>query len=189
MVIETVLTTIDEAGDVNFAAMGVGWGDEIITIRPFTSTRTYRNLTAVGEAVVNVTDNVSILARCALSGEQFEVVPAQHVRGFVLKETCYWREVVVKETGPRGEPGVNRRVSFVTRVVGGGEVRPFRGFCRAKHAIIEASILASRLHLLPVEEVLSELDKLETLVKKTGGAEEREAMRFIRTHVASKSKR
>lgn len=187
MILETVLTTMDEAGDVNFAAMGVGWGDEIITIRPFTDTRTYRNLTAVGEAVVNVTDNVSIIARCALSGKKFAVVPAQDVRGFVLKETCYWREVVVKEIGPRGEPGVNRRVPIVTRVVGGGEVRQFRGFCRAKHAVIEASILASRLHLLPVEAVLSEVEKLGVLVKKTGGREEREAMEFVRAYIASKT--
>ena len=75
----------------------------------------------------------------------------------------------------------------MTQVVGGGEVRRFGGLCRAKHAVVEASILASRLRFLPQDEILGELIRLDALVEKTGGREEREAMEFIRAHVASKT--
>ena len=187
MVIETVVTTLDRAGAVNFAAMGVVWGAESITIRPFTNTRTYRNLSEVGEAVVNVTDNVLIFARSALSQEKFECVPARQVRGVVLKDTCYWREVVVRQIVlPENDNGTARRAEVVARVVGGGAVRQFEGLCRAKHAVVEASILASRLRLLPRQETLNELDRLEALVERTGGSTEREAMGFIRAYVAGK---
>ena len=187
MVIETVVTTLDEAGEANFAAMGVVWGEETLTIRPFTNTRTYKNLTRTGEAVINVTDNVLIFAKSALGRERFECVPARRVRGVVLRDTCYWREVSVQEVvAPPPETGA-RRADVVTRVVGGGEVRQFDGLCRAKHAVVEASILASRLRFLPRDEILAELTRLDALVEKTGGRQEREAMEFIRAHIAKKT--
>ena len=62
--------------------------------------------------------------------------------------------------------------------------RPFAGLCRAKHAVVEASILASRVRRLPRDEVLEQLGRLDPLVDKTGGPAEREAMAYIRAHVA-----
>jgi hypothetical protein len=180
VIIESVVSTMDAAGQPNFAAMGVVWGEETITIRPFTNTRTYRNLAAVGDAVVHVTDDVLVFARSALSRAAFPSIPARHVRGVVLQDACRWREVVVKAITPPAGPG---RAEIVTRVVGGGEARPFAGLCRAKHAVVEASIVASRIRLLGREPVLRELDRLDVLVEKTGGAQEREAMAFIRDHV------
>ncbi len=58
MIIESIVTTLDEAplGErrVNFAPMGVEWGDETIVIKPYKETATYRNLAATGTAVVNL---------------------------------------------------------------------------------------------------------------------------------------
>jgi uncharacterized protein len=188
VIIETVVTTRDDAGTVNFAAMGVGWGEDRITIRPFLNTRTYKNLTRAGEAVVNVTDNVLIFAKSALTHEPCDSTPARHVNGVVLKDTCHWREVVVERIVPPAA-GALPRAHVVTRVVGGGELRPFAGLCRAKHAVVEASILVSRLHLLPRDDVLRELDRLDVLVDKTGDDQEREAMAFIRAAVARRAAR
>jgi uncharacterized protein len=196
VVIETVVTTRNEGSGVNFAAMGVVWGEHAITIRPFTDTRTYRNLKRTRVAVVNVTDNVLIFAKSALSRERFDTTPARHVDGEVLKDACLWREVTVERiVEPEADEGTlpalrtrpPRRAEIVTRVVGGGEVRPFIGLCRAKHAVVEASIVASRLHLIPLADAMRELDRLDVLVEKTGGADEREAMTFIRASVARRA--
>lgn len=187
VVIETVVSTLDQTGEPNFAAMGVLWGDEVITIRPFTNTRTYKNLTQSGEAVVNVTDNVLIFAKSALSRERFESLPARHVTGLILKDTCFWREVRVEQVRtPTPAEGAPVRADIVTRVVGGGEVRQFAGLCRAKHAVVEASILASRLRWISGEEIRREMERLDILVEKTGGSEERRAMDFIRANIAGK---
>ena len=48
MILETILTTQDFAGAVNFAPMGVEWGDEEIVIKPFLDTTTFRNLLDTG---------------------------------------------------------------------------------------------------------------------------------------------
>jgi uncharacterized protein len=187
MIIETVVTTLDEAGEPNFAAMGVVWGEDTLTIRPFMNTRTYRNLTRAGEAVVNVTDNVLIFAKSALSREAFKVFPASRVRGVVLEDACHWREVRVRPRGGRVPEGEEGRAEILTDVVGGGERRRFSGLCRAKHAVVEASIVASRLRFVPIADVRRELDRLRVLVEKTGDAEEHAAMDFICNYVARRT--
>jgi hypothetical protein len=185
MIVETVVTTLDEDGEVNFAAMGVVWDEERPVIRPYVGTRTFRNLVRTREAVVNVTDDVLVFAKSALSRERFPSRPATRVRGVILADACHWREVAVERVSPPGpRPVRGDRAEVATRVVAGAVGRPFAGLCRAKHAVVEASILASRARRLPRDEVLQGLDRLDPLVDKTGGPAEREAMAYIRAHVA-----
>jgi uncharacterized protein len=185
MIVETVVTTLDEDGGVNFAAMGVVWGEDRLVIRPYVDTRTFRNLVRAREAVVNVTDDVLVFAKSALSRERFASRPATRVRGAILADACHWREVAVVQVS-EAEPRLSGhgRADVTARVVAGAAGRPFAGLCRAKHAVVEASILASRVRRLTRDEVLQGLDRLQPLVDKTGGPAEREAMAYIRAHVA-----
>jgi hypothetical protein len=183
MIVETVVTTLDEDGEVNFAAMGVVWDEERLVIRPYVDSRTFRNLARAREAVVNVTDDVLVFAKSALSRERFPSRPAATVRGVILADACHWREVTVEHVSAPEARSSGGRADVVTRVVAAAAGRPFVGLCRAKHAVVEASILASRARRLPREEVLRELDRLDPLVDKTGGPTEREAMAYIRAHV------
>ena len=68
-------------------------------------------------------------------------------------------------------------------MVGRGRGREFIGFNRACHAVLEASILASRVRRLPADEIRAELARLAVLVDKTAGPREREAMDCVRAHV------
>ncbi len=181
MVVETVVTTLDERGEPHFAAMGVVWDEPTIVIRPYTNTRTFRYLQKRGEAVVNVTDDVLLFAKSALTHERLEGEPAAWVHGVVLQDACHWREVEVSEIAVPSSGAA--RANVTTRVVGRGARRPFAGLCRAKHAVVEASILASRLRFLPLAEVLDGIGRLAPLVEKTGGPGEREALRFIRSYI------
>jgi hypothetical protein len=61
------------------------------------------------------------------------------------------------------------------------------GLCRARHAAVEASILASRLRWLGGERVGAELDRLQELVDKTAGPRERAAMAYVRRYVAERT--
>jgi uncharacterized protein len=177
-IIETVTTTINPDGTVNCAAMGVEWGDDIIVIKPFPSTRTLRNLRATGAAVVNLTDDILLFTRAALGDPHPPTRPAAAIDGAALADACSWREVTVAsidETGPRAR--------VTTRVVGRGAGREFLGFNRARHAVLEASIIASRAGWLPAAEIRAELRRLQVLVDKTAGPREREAMELVRRHV------
>jgi hypothetical protein len=173
-----VLTTLNPDGSVNCGAMGVEWGEERIVVKPFRGTRTLRNLRARREAVVNLTDDILLFVQSALADPHPATRPAAAVDGAVIADACSWREVrveAIEEGGPRAR--------IETRVVGRGAGREFLGFNRACHAVLEASILASRVRLLPHEEIRAELARLQVLVDKTAGPREREAMDFVLARV------
>ena len=174
MIVETIVTTVAEDGTLNFAPMGVEWGDETIVLKPFLETTTYRNIAASRAAVVNLTDDVRIFARAAISSPQYESSPAAVVRGVVLAGCCSWRELEVRaidSTPPRSR--------IDTAVVHRGQQREFIGFNRARHAVLEAAIYATRLHLLPREFIASEFERLQVIVDKTAGPAEQEAMALL----------
>ena len=177
-IVETVTTTINPDGTVNCAAMGVEWGDETIVIKPFRSTRTLRNLQATEAAVVNLTDDILLFTQAALGDPRPPTRPAATIEGAVLADACSWREVTVDAIDASGP-----RARVTTHVVGSGVGREFLGFNRARHAVLEASIIASRAGLLPASEIRTELERLQVLVDKTAGPREREAMALVRRHV------
>jgi hypothetical protein len=178
VIIETILTTMAADGVINFAPMGVEWGEAELIIKPFLETTTFRNVVASRAAVVNLTDDVMLFAQGALTSAQFAWQPAVVVRGAVLEAACSWREVevaTIDDTPPRSR--------IACRVVHHGTRREFLGFNRARHAVLEAAILATRTHLLPAAEIASELARLQIIVDKTAGPREREAMAFVAGHV------
>jgi uncharacterized protein len=177
-IVETVTTTINPDGTVNCAAMGVEWGDETIVIKPFRSTRTLRNLRATGAAVINLTDDILLFTQAALGDPHPPTRATTTIDGAVLADACSWREVTVEtidESGPRAR--------VTAQVVGRGVGREFLGFNRARHAVLEASIIASRAHLLPAGKIRAELERLQVLVDKTAGPREREAMELVQRDV------
>jgi len=184
MILEGIVTTISAEGEVNIAPMGptVDEGMQRFVLRPFRTAQTYRNLRQHGEGVLHVTDDVLLLARAALG----TVVPppplmaAEKVCGWVLRDCCRYYEFRVTVIDDHEE-----RVRIEAEVVHSGRLRDFFGFNRAKHAVVEAAILATRTAFLPLDEIDAEFKKLAIVVAKTGGPREREAFEFLQAHVAS----
>jgi hypothetical protein len=177
-IIETVVTTLNPDRSVNCGAMGVEWQAARIVIKPYRGTRTLRNLRATRAAVVNLTDDVLLFSQAALGDPHPPTRPAASVEGAVLSDACSWREVRVEAIDQRAQ---RARVSTV--VVDGGTGREFLGLNRARHAVLEASIIASRARMLDATDVRAELRRLQVLVDKTGGSREREAMEYVKRHV------
>ena len=178
MIVETILTTLDSAGAVNIAPMGVEWGEESLIIKPFLDTQTFRNLATAKTGVVNLIDDVLLFAQAAIGHPTRPTAPAEHVQGVRLRDACSWREVRIADidaTPPRA------RIRAL--VVHHGFGREFIGFNRARHAVLEAAILATRTHLIPIHELAHEFTRLQVIVDKTAGAQEREAMTLLTAHV------
>jgi uncharacterized protein len=184
--IETVVTTTGPDGMVNCAAMGVRWGEEELVFWPFEATRTLRNLRGHGEAVVHLTDDVLLFVEAALGHPRPATHPATVIDGAVIADANAWREVIVTEIRPTADDTPRSEVRARVVASGTGERQPL-GLCRARHAAVEASILASRLKWLGAEHVRAELDRLQELVDKTAGARERAAMDYVRRHVAQRT--
>jgi hypothetical protein len=102
------------------------------------------------------------------------------IAGVVLEAACSWRELEV--TALDATPPRSR---IEARVVYRGVKREFIGFNRARHAVLEAAILATRTHLLPAEQIREEYARLQVVVDKTAGPREREAMDLLTRYVQS----
>lgn len=171
MIVESLVTTLDSEGVPNVAPMGVEWGERSIVLKPYRETATFRNLTLCGEAVVNLVDEVALFVDSALGSPRFPAHRAAVVRGVVLEAACSWRELRVAEADTR-----EARARLRCDVVHAGVKREFIGFNRARAAVIEATILATRTRLLPIEQILEEYRRLQLIVDKTAGPAERAAM-------------
>jgi hypothetical protein len=183
VILEGIVTTLDDSGRFNIAPMGprVEPGMARFTLRPFRTSNTYRNLSRHGEGVLHVTDDVLLIARSSVG----QVVnaparPAEHVRGQVLTGCCRYYEFRVREVEDAGD-----RPAFHAETVHQGWFRDVFGFNRAKHAVLEAAIIATRVSFLSPEEVTNELARHRVVVEKTGGAAEREAFAFLEDFVQS----
>ncbi len=182
MILEGILTTIHATGEINIAPMGPIVDAEMkrLVLRPFQTSKSFANLQATGQGVFHVVDDVELLAHAAV--EDLTTRPpmtrATSVDGWILNDACRWYALRVVSLDAH-EP----RSRIEADVIDSGRQRDFFGFNRAKHAVIETAILATRLGLLNPDEVRRELQRLAPLVDKTGGPQERSAFNFLRDYI------
>lgn len=179
MIRETIVTTLNADETVHIAPMGIREQDDLIVIAPFQPSTTLENLKRNGVAVINMTDDVRIFAGCLTGHYDWPTVPAEMIKGRRLRDPLSHCEVEVvrvedDEVRPRFFCAVRQRKTH----------RPFQGFNRAQHAVLEAAILVSRLHMLSTDKIDSELKYLQIAVDKTAGAPEREAWSWLMARIS-----
>ena len=177
--LEGIVTTLNSDSKPNIAPMGpiVDASFDRMLLRPFRSSTTYQNLNRTGQGVLHVTDDVEMLARAAV--ERLDPLPrltrAEAVDGVILADACRWYAFRIDSIDD-----CQQRTLITARVVDRGVIRDFFGFNRAKHAVVEAAILATRIGMLDLDGVLDEFERLAVLVAKTGGRQEHRAFAFLR---------
>ncbi len=182
---EGLLTTFGEDGQINVSPMGplVDRERTMFLLRPYKSSRTYQNLKRGSACVFHVTDNVLMIAeaiagRLRLTEEDYTLDP---FGGPILKDCCQWFSLRVVELEDAQE-----RTTIGCEMMETGRVRDFFGFNRAKHAVLEAAILATRTAFLPADYILREIAKLETPVAKTAGLQEKAAFHLLVGYITQK---
>jgi uncharacterized protein len=182
LILEAIVTTETELGGMHVAPMGpeVDQAFEHWLLKPFQSSTTFRNLRRTNRCVVHVVDNSLLIAQAVLG--QANGYPAIHDQnsGYVLEAANHWYALEVIEWDVSLPRSLAR-----CRVTEHETRRPFFGWNRAKHAIVELAIVASRLPLLDEPSVESEIQRTQIAVEKTGGPVEREALRLLEEFIAS----
>jgi len=168
MISESIVITTDKKKNVHVAPMGIIFKKKDIIISPFIPSKTCSNLKEYPYAVINFTDNVKIFSDCILGKKKFKIKPTKKIKSFYLQDTLSYFEVKVsKYYQDRVRPRFNCKILNETIV------RPFKGFNRAQAAVIEATILISRLKILPLNKIKKEIKYLQIAVDKTAGSNER----------------
>ncbi len=180
--LEGIVTTLGVDGSPHIAPMGpvVDEGFTRLLLRPFRTSVTYQNLIRMRVGVLHVTDDVELFARSAVGklDELPRLLKAKAVDGVILADACRWYAFRIASVDDREE-----RTEIIAEVIDRGRFRDFFGFNRAKHAVIEAAILATRIDFLEPGHIVDEFDRLAVPVVKTGGKQERNAFDFLRQYV------
>jgi hypothetical protein len=174
MIYETVLVTRSREGNFHIAPMGIREQDEFIVLAPFRPSTTLENLRATGEVTINMTDDVAVIAGCLTGRRDWPLVPVMHIQGARLASTLAHVEATVERVEED-----DLRPRFYCRRVHEEIHAPFKGFNRAQAAVLEAAILVSRLHMLPMQKIDNEIGYLSIAIDKTAGERERLAWGWL----------
>lgn len=179
MILETVVTTVAPDGTPHIAPMGIREHDDSIILAPFRPSTTLDNVLATGCAVVNAIDDVRVFAGCVTGRRSWPTVPADRVACVRLAQGLHHIELTLTSIDDEA-----LRPRLLCRRVFEATHAAFRGFNRAQAAVIEAAILVSRLHMLPLDKIDAELAHLRIAVDKTAGPREREAWDWLIERIA-----
>lgn len=174
MIVETIVTTLNEKGEAHIAPLGLIADDTGWIVAPFRPSRTFDNLAAHPFAVASHTDDVRVFAGCITGRRDWPLVAADMVKGVRLEgAVSHWELKVDRLTDNAQRP------RFHCRIVHAASHRPWTGFNRAQAAVLELAVLSTRLGMLPPEKVEAELTYLQIAIDKTAGERETEAWGWL----------
>jgi hypothetical protein len=186
MILEGILTTEREDGGMHMAPMGPRVSTDLRdwTLRPFQTSTTFANLRRAQRGIFHVTDDALLLVQAVLGNSTQAESHWQAPFGHVLRNATHWYALQLE-----GWDVSQPRAQVQARVVAQGVQRPFFGWNRAKHAILEACILYSRIDLLDPSEIVAESERLAMAVEKTAGPDETAAWQLLLSHMEPRLRR
>ncbi|MBI1981282.1 MAG: DUF447 family protein [Methylocystis sp.] len=175
---ECVVTTLSPEGRPHIAPLGLIEEQGYWIAAPFRPSSTLFNLTHHAKATASFTDDARIFAGLVVGQRNWPLTdiedwPAPRLSAALAHAELAVVRVEEHELRPRFFCKVRRIESH----------RAFLGMNRARAAVLEAAILATRLDMLPREKIESELAYLQIAVDKTAGAAEREAWDMVKTKI------
>lgn len=177
MIIEGLITCTRSSGQApHVSALGPVVNPELTewTLRPFQSSKIFAHLRENPRCVFHTIDDALPVVQLVL-GQSPEFSFQTTASGVaVIEQACHWYELEIEAWDVSGQ-----RSEATARLVQHGDLRPFWGWNRAKHALLEAAILISRAHLMKAEELRQQLEALRSPVEKTSGPRELQAWSLI----------
>jgi uncharacterized protein len=180
-IFETVVTTLAADGTPHVAPMGVRYQGPRVVLMPFKPSTTHDNTVTTGHAVLNIVTDTRVFAGCVTGRREWPTVAAQMISGVRL--ACALRHVELTLDEAIDAP---QRPVLRMKPVHEASHAPFVGFNRAQAAVIEGAVLVSRLHMLPIDKIETEMGYLQIAIDKTAGAAEHEAWGWLQEAVAAR---
>ncbi|MFO1062438.1 MAG: DUF447 family protein [Pirellulales bacterium] len=176
MIIEGLLAC-DDAGLPHISAIGPVVNEELTewTLRPYQSSRMFSLLRRTGRVVFHVTDDVLPIVQLMVGDAPSLETTSMGPGLWRIDSACRWFELEIESWNVESMRSEARAV--VRRQ---GELRPFWGWNRAKHALLEAAVLISRAGLLDRDVLLRGLAACASPIEKTAGPREQQAWELIR---------
>lgn len=179
MILESIVITQNSNGVAHIAPMGLHQADDGLLLLPFKPSTTLNNIRDSGVATINYCDDVRVFAGCLTGRYVWPLKPALQIDGQYLQAALAHNEVKII-----ADQNDTLRPKLTCKVIYSGNHAPFKGFNRAQLAVIEATILISRLKMLPWSKIEAEIAYLKMGLDKTAGAREYEAWEWLMVAIA-----
>jgi uncharacterized protein len=174
MIQETIVTTQNSDGISHIAPMGIHVDGDSFIILPFRPSTTLNNFLETKVGVINYCEDVRIFAGCLTGRRDWRLKPAHAISGKVLECALAHTEVELVKVE---EDDTRPKLHCIA--VHTDNHKPFKGFNRAQFSVLEAAILISRLGMLPLAKIESEIEYLRIGLEKTAGERELEAWGWL----------
>ncbi len=177
---ECVVTTLTSEGQPHVAPLGLTEEGGYWIAAPFRPSTTLFNLSQNPKLTASFTDDARIFAALVTGKRSFPLTdvqdwPAPRLTVALAHAALEVERVEEDAVRPRFYCCVRRTESH----------RPFLGMNRARAAVLEAAILATRLDRLSREKIENEIAYLKIAVDKTAGDAEREAWEMVMQKIAA----
>jgi len=176
MIQEVIVTTQNAEGVTHIAPMGVHINDDEFIILPFRPSTTLNNIIQSKSAVINYCDDVRIFAGCLTGQRNWPLTKTEKIKGHYISSALAHKELTLDRIEDD-----DTRPKLYCKTVHSVNHAPFQGYNRAQFAVLEAAILVSRLKMLSLEKIESEIEYLSIGLHKTAGDRELEAWGWLMT--------
>ncbi len=180
MIIEGILTTQADDGSMHVAPIGphVDQAQSTWVLKPFQTSKTFANLRRTNRGIFHVVDDGLLVVQAVLGlcNAPHQPPSAQHYSpyGWVLEHACRAVALQVNHWDV-SDPRAIAQCTVEQHFAG----REFWGWNRAAHSLLELSVLFSRKHMIAESVLDEEFEKHRTIILKTAGDREIEALRLL----------
>ncbi len=176
---ETIVTTKNIDESIKVSPLGIYLENSILKIRPFKPSVSLENILRNKSGVINYIDDVRIFASCItkkdinINFKKVNCIDCSRVDG-AISHTEFVVEHVEDD---------NERPTIICKPVNEEIHKIYYGLNRAKSAVLELCILASRLGIIEDKKIQDEIKYLKIAIDKTAGKNEFEAWTWLNDYI------
>ena len=176
---ETIVTTKNIDNTIKVSPLGIYIEKNTLKIRPFKPSISLENILRNKSGVINYIDDVRIFASCItkkninIDFEKVNFIDCSRIDG-AISHTEFVVEHIEDD---------DQRPTITCKPVNEEVHKIFYGLNRAKSAVLELCILASRLGIIEDKKIQDEIKYLKIAIDKTAGKNELEAWAWLNDYI------
>ena len=176
---ETIVTTKNIDNSIKSSPLGIYIDNKVLKIKPFKPSTSLDNIIRNNSGVINYIDDVRLFASAITKKNiVIDYENAKKIDCSRIKNCISHTEFVVKKV-----ENDQKRPTIICEPVHEEIHKMYYGFNRAKSAVIELCILASRLGIIDDKKIDDEIKYLKISIDKTASENEIEAWEWLMDYI------
>ena len=176
---ETIVTTKNIDNTIKVSPLGIYIEKNTLKIRPFKPSISLENILRNKSGVINYIDDVRIFASCItkkkinINFTKVNKIDCSRIDGAISHTEFIIEDIIDDDARP----------TIICKPINEEIHKIYYGLNRAKSAVLELCILASRLGIIDDKKIQDEIKYLNIAIEKTAGESEIEAWLWLNEYI------